>query len=1031
MPRKTVWSLLLALLTTALLIGPTGLTASARIPRPHLAGNPAVFIENVGQFPTPARYQIPDGNSTIWLTGDALWVSIPAPQLVIPSTMSEPASGAGRGAGLAAGPRQGVNLRITFPGANPLPRLLPFDRLDTHISYFYGKDPVRWHPDVPVWSGVRVVDLYPGIDLEMSGENGRWAWRLVRHPPSPGAATSFGIQLQVEGADGLALLDGVLKIDTAVGEFDLPLPATDLPLQITGISALGRQAVMTVPFVRTALTGDFPPAAPGRNSAELLYSTFLGGSSADWGNSIAMGPSGSIYTSGRTASGNLPTSVGAFDASSNGSYDAFAARFTSDGTRLVYATYLGGSGDDGWPALVVDEDGSAYLASDTSSVDFPVTPGAYDMSANGDLDAYVVKLTPNGTRLAYATYLGGSGSDGASPSLPLDGDGSVFLSGTTSSADFPTTPGAFDTSYNGGASDRFVARLSPEGSTLVYATYLGGSGADTGYSIAIGKAGDAYLAGYTSSPDFPTTPGAYDITWSGGDDVFVAKLNLAGTRLVYSTLLGAGGPDLGYDIALDEDESAYVSGFTESPDFPTTPGAYDRSYNGSRDAFVSKLAPDGATLAYSTFLGGSGEDMGWGLAVGGDRNAYLIGYTASANLPITPDAFDATFRGGTYDGFIARLSPDGTRLNYATYVGSSGWDVMRMAVVAADGTAWVVGWSHSSTFPTTAGAYDTGFNGDVDAVIVRLAMGSQPASTATPTDTPTYIPPATATESPTHTPTATPTDTPTATPTWTVTPSATVTNEPDTGIIEGYVWLDWNQNGLRDVDERDGGVAGVQVTVVDPDHASQLYITGSGGWFGFPGLPPGSYTVSVARPDGYTITTSSPQAAVVTPNHSTLVLFGIVPSAPTNTPTLTPTVTETTPPTAMPSATMTPSSTPTPSASPTRSYGSVSGVVWFDRDGDGAQNAGEPGLVGITVSLFIGGIQIGQLPTTDGGAYRFSRLSPGLYQVQESQPGWLRFSSTTDSVSIAIAANQDVEVSFGDWNGISLWLPMLMQHPGG
>src|SRR5439155_1546373 len=219
-----------------------------------------------------------------------------------------------------------------------------------------------------------------------------------------------------------------------------------------------------------------------------------------------------------------------------------------------------------------------------------------------------------------------------------DGAGNAYVTGLTDSADFPTTAGAFATSANG-CDDAFVTKLNPLGTSLLYSTYLGGSGADEGLGIAVDGAGNAYVTGQTGSTDFPTTAGAFATSFNGGDDAFVTKLNPLGTGLLYSTYLGGSGADEGLGIAVDGAGNAYVTGETDSTDFPTTAGAFDTSANGGFDAFVTKLNPLGTSLLYSTYLGGSGSDCGSGIAVDGAGNAYVTGSTGSANFPTTPGAF--------------------------------------------------------------------------------------------------------------------------------------------------------------------------------------------------------------------------------------------------------------------------------------------------------------------------------------------------------------------------------------------------------
>jgi protocatechuate 3,4-dioxygenase beta subunit len=329
--------------------------------------------------------------------------------------------------------------------------------------------------------------------------------------------------------------------------------------------------------------------------APLLYSTFLGGSSLDWGGvlgggGIAVDALGGAYVTGQTLSTNFPTPGGSYDRSHNGSSDAFAAKLDTTRTgpsSLVYSTFLGGGANDTGEGIAVDASGSAHVTGDTASADYPTTAGAFDTTQNGSRDAFVTKLNANGSNLLYSTFLGGSAFDRGFD-VAVDASG-AYVTGQTLSATYPTTAGSFDTSHNGN-DDAFVTKLNPIGTALLYSTFLGGTGGDFGSGVAVDASGSAYVTGSTSSTNFPTTAGAYDTTHNGNSDAFVTKLNPTGTApLLYSTFLGGGGADTGEGIAVDASGSGYVTGQTSSTDYPTTPVAFDSTHNGNSDAFVTKL----------------------------------------------------------------------------------------------------------------------------------------------------------------------------------------------------------------------------------------------------------------------------------------------------------------------------------------------------------------------------------------------------------------------------------------------------------
>ncbi len=309
--------------------------------------------------------------------------------------------------------------------------------------------------------------------------------------------------------------------------------------------------------------------------------------------------------------------------------------------------------------------------------------------------------------LIYATYLGSTGID-AVGSVTSDSSGATYVTGAAGGPDFPTTPGAFNRTYAGGCAptacaDAFVAKFNPSGTGLVYATFLGGAGYDKGYAIAVDSAGNAYVTGNTSSSDFPTTAGAYDRTYRGGSDAFVAELNDAGNGLVYSTFLGGSAWDTADSIALDGTGNTYVAGWTLSSDFPTTTGAYNRSFQ-SRAVFVSKLSSTGTTLSYSTFIA-DGEAHGVAVDAGG--NAYAAGHTSFPYFPTTAGAIRSTPT--ALDGFITKLNPTGSGLIYSTLLGGSGYDYVNAIALDAAGDAIVTGATNSTDFPVTAGAWNTSF----------------------------------------------------------------------------------------------------------------------------------------------------------------------------------------------------------------------------------------------------------------------------------------------------------------------------------
>ncbi|MCK4444589.1 MAG: SBBP repeat-containing protein, partial [Thermoplasmata archaeon] len=409
--------------------------------------------------------------------------------------------------------------------------------------------------------------------------------------------------------------------------------------------------------------GDVYVAKLTADGSALVYSTFIGGNSIDIGYSIAADSDGNAYVIGQTLSTDFPTTPGAFDTTYNVGHDAFVVKLDASGSDLVYSTFLAGSHNEYGYAIAVDSTRAAYATGFTYSTDFPTTVDAFDTSYNGGgADAFVSKLDESGSSLLYSTFIGGEDGETGS-SIAVDSSGNAHIAGHTYSVDFPTTPGTFDTSHNG-LSDPFITKLNATGSSLIFSTFLGGSNNDYVLSIGIDSSGHSYVTGDTCSADFPTTPNSFDGTLGGNRDAFVTKLGVAGSTLVYSTFLGGSGRDYGLSIAVDLTENVWITGGTSSTDFPTTPSAFDVSYNGGfRDAFVTRLDATGSSVGYSTFVGGGVNDVeagggceeGRSIAVDSDGNVYVTGYTSSIDFPTTLDAFDTSYNTGSSDAFVVKL----------------------------------------------------------------------------------------------------------------------------------------------------------------------------------------------------------------------------------------------------------------------------------------------------------------------------------------------------------------------------------------
>jgi len=403
----------------------------------------------------------------------------------------------------------------------------------------------------------------------------------------------------------------------------------------------------------------------------LIYSTYLGGSNQDYATGIAVDSSGNAYVTGYTLSIDFPTMNPFQSANAGGNcgtalaplpcYDSFVTKLNAAGSALVYSTYLGGTGFDLASGISVDSSGAAYVVGSTSSTNFPVTSQPLQAVYGGGLyNAFVTKLDPAGSTLAYSTYLGGSSEDHGA-AIAIDSAGEAFVTGYTNSSNFPTVSPLQGTLGSGSCGlgqcfDAFIAKLNATGSALVYSTYFGGNGGDYGYGIAADSAGDAYITGLTTSTNLPVTPGAYQTTGGGTNyDAYVMKINPAGSALIYSTYLGGIGNEVGNGIAVDSSGNSYVTGYTHGAGFPIA-SPLQSVNNGFTDAFVVKMNAGGSALIFSTYLGGSGNDFGQGITVDSSGNVFVAGGTFSTDFPVTRRAFKTTYGGGAYNAFVAKIS---------------------------------------------------------------------------------------------------------------------------------------------------------------------------------------------------------------------------------------------------------------------------------------------------------------------------------------------------------------------------------------
>lgn len=549
-----------------------------------------LIIENVGQFPEDVRFVVWGGAQPLWLMSDGIY-----------------APGEAGMARMALAADLGV----------PQPALPS----RTTVSFFLGNDPTAWRADVPVWGAVRYAGA-DGSHLTVSADG------QIRHsgvsPTQPDAVSPhllYATLLRGNKADE----EGAVAVDAAGNAYVVgQTRSDDFPVTAGGVFTGYQGGTQDVFVAKVAPDGQ-----------SLIYATFLGGKDSDLGKQIVVDGGGNAYIIGDTSSTDYPSTAGAFDPTHAGAnIDAFITRLNPAGTALGFSTFLGGNNYENAQAIALTDNGDLVLTGRTQSVDFFVTPGAYSPIFRGDWDIFVTRMNGDGSDVLFSTFLGGNRNDGPG-SLAVDTDGNIYLGGYTWSSAFPTTAGAYDTTFNGGYTDAFVLKLAADGSDLLYSTLLGGGAGEAVRGVAVDATGHAIITGFTASPGFPVTAGAFDTTPNGGDDAFVVKLLPDGSGLAFSTLLGGELYDYGRGIEINSSGEILVAGETESLLFPTTPGAVSNRNSGQQDLFAVKLSPDGTTLAYGTYLGGSKTEALRGMALDSSGHLYVSGHTTSPDFAAT------------------------------------------------------------------------------------------------------------------------------------------------------------------------------------------------------------------------------------------------------------------------------------------------------------------------------------------------------------------------------------------------------------
>jgi hypothetical protein len=625
---------------------------------------------------------------------------------------------------------RGRPVRMTMLGASDRATFTTTEPLPGRTNYFVGRDRKTWRTGIPTFARVTEQSAYPGIDVAYYGREGEAEYDFIVAPGADPSAIHLSFEgvdrLEVDPHGDLVLTtsDGTLRMKAplayqeypqgrrsvdarfvlrgntvgfAVGSFDRtkrlvidpvlayssyfgggnlccghtqPL-AVDVDasgnIYIAGLQVQNAAFPTTVTY---GTQGDMFVSKFSADGTTLLYSAVIGSSGSDAAIDMVVDAAGNAYVFGHTSDSGMdfPTTASAFQPSyGGGGNDTVVLKLSPDGSTLLYSSFLGGPGFDNAREIAIDSTGSAYVVGGPGT-GFPLAGNPYQSISHGASELFVAKINPTGTSLVYSTLLGSSGDDHFGGDIAVDASGHAYIVGATNGADFPTTAGAFDTTFNGGGPDGFIVKLSPDGSSLVQATLLGGAaGHDHVFGIDLDAAGNVYVAGWTASGDFPVagTPFQPVLTPGGPGhdmDVFVAKLDPALSTVTAATYLGGSHADLGTGVAVDAAGNVLVAGETYSLDFPVQ-SPIQAVYAGAVDAFVAKLNPALSALVYSTYLGGSGVESAESsnpspcctntfLAIDPDGNAVLTGRTSSTDFPVTTSAYQGELRGPT-NAFIA------------------------------------------------------------------------------------------------------------------------------------------------------------------------------------------------------------------------------------------------------------------------------------------------------------------------------------------------------------------------------------------
>lgn len=620
---------------------------------------------------------------------------------------------------------------INFENSNNLPTVEGKHKLAYYHNYFISNDSKKHVTKVSLYKEVIIKNIYEGIDVKFYFDNGLLRYDFIVNP----YADVSQIKFKIKGSFDSTINElNQLYIETFFGK-----------LLIKDLHTFQSGELIPSQFIKTNDCWQIDVGSYDKSKVliidPIIYSTFIGGSFIDQAQSMVLDSLGNMYITGTTWSIDYDTTAGVIQNYNAGNYDVFCTKLNSNGSDLIFSTYIGGSKADFGYDICLDKFGYIYLTGNTNSSDFIITPGAYQSSIlnTNESDCFITKINPLADSIIYSTYLGGERMD-KGIRIKTDDNGNAYVAGITTSWQFDITPGAFQINggypYTFGGCDLFITKLNPTGTGLVYSTYLGVYGSPDYFAdIELDNNNCVYVLGSTVAHNFYTTPGAYQTSMfvnNGFSDAFVFKLNKTGTACVYSTYFGGDKEDYTKDLAIDKDGNIYILGTTNSIVFPITPGAINEADNNYTKIYIAKLDSSLSTLKASAKFGSNNMDYVSSVQVDSSGNIWILGNTMATNYPVTSSAIQSSHHGSN-DIFLTQLNPDFSRITYSTFIGGSSFDESIKLIYDKENTFYILGNSYSPNFPLTDSAYQN-FTGAGAFDVVALKVCVSPFNLLTTDD---------------------------------------------------------------------------------------------------------------------------------------------------------------------------------------------------------------------------------------------------------------------------------------------------------